>query len=238
MRSGMISLAVFAAIGAPVPASAQLFGGGIVYDPANHAENILTAAQTLETVNNQIEQLRNEAEMLVADAKNLTSLDFDVSPELRAILDEIDGLLKQAKAISYQIEHADEIFRTQYPEDYAGWSNTELADIAKAHWRTSRAALHDTILMQSKIVEAVETDSDLIDALVAGSQSAAGNLDVAQAGNQIMALSAKQLMQLQEMLAAHYRAEALERARAVQEEEAADERHKRFVGERSAYGGG
>ena len=25
------------------PASAQLFGGGIVYDPSNHAENILQA---------------------------------------------------------------------------------------------------------------------------------------------------------------------------------------------------
>jgi len=28
------------------PASAQLFGGGVVYDPANHVQNILTAVRS------------------------------------------------------------------------------------------------------------------------------------------------------------------------------------------------
>ena len=57
------------------PAQAFLFGGGgrIVYDPRNHAENILSAARALEQINNQITQLQNEAQMLMNQARNLAS---------------------------------------------------------------------------------------------------------------------------------------------------------------------
>ena len=37
---------------------------GIVYDPSNHAENILSAARALEQISNQIAQLRNQARNL------------------------------------------------------------------------------------------------------------------------------------------------------------------------------
>ena len=37
-----------------VPAPAQAQFGGIVYDPSNYAQNVLTAARTLEQINNQI----------------------------------------------------------------------------------------------------------------------------------------------------------------------------------------
>ncbi|MEQ3648947.1 MAG: P-type conjugative transfer protein TrbJ, partial [Hyphomonas sp.] len=46
------------------PASAQLFGGGIVYDPANHAENILQAVRALQQIDNQIRQLTHEIDMI------------------------------------------------------------------------------------------------------------------------------------------------------------------------------
>ena len=44
------------------PAQAFLFGGGgrIVYDPRNHAENILSSARALEQINNQIAQIQNQ----------------------------------------------------------------------------------------------------------------------------------------------------------------------------------
>ncbi|MER2507134.1 MAG: P-type conjugative transfer protein TrbJ, partial [Amaricoccus sp.] len=42
------------------PAAAQW----IVYDPTNYAQNVLTAARTLQQVNQQITQLQNEATML------------------------------------------------------------------------------------------------------------------------------------------------------------------------------
>jgi len=53
---------------AAAPPAHAFFGGGfggIVYDPRNHAENILSAARALEQINNQIQQLQNDAQMLI-----------------------------------------------------------------------------------------------------------------------------------------------------------------------------
>ena len=50
-----------------------------------------------------------------------------------------------------------------------------------------------------------------------------------------MALSAKQQLQIQQMMAAQYRAEAIERAREQQSLEAAREQTRRFIGSRDIY---
>ena len=53
-----------------VPAQAQLFGG-IVFDPTNYAQNVLTAVRELQQVNNEIAMLQNQATSLVNQARNL-----------------------------------------------------------------------------------------------------------------------------------------------------------------------
>ena len=58
------------------PAHAQFGFGRIVYDPSNYAQNVLTAARTLEQINNQITSLQNEAQMLINQARNLASLPY------------------------------------------------------------------------------------------------------------------------------------------------------------------
>ncbi|PTX38404.1 P-type conjugative transfer protein TrbJ [Gemmobacter caeni] len=51
------------------PAHAQFGFGRIVYDPTNYAQNLLTAARTLEQINHQITSLQNEAQMLINQAR-------------------------------------------------------------------------------------------------------------------------------------------------------------------------
>lgn len=41
-----------------------------VFDPSNFVQNTLTAVRTLEQINNQINQLQNEAQMLMNRAVN------------------------------------------------------------------------------------------------------------------------------------------------------------------------
>src|SRR3546814_15675516 len=80
------------------PAHAQF----TVFDPSNYSQNLLTAARTLQQVNNQIQSLQNEATMLINQAKNLSRIDF---PQLQAItqnLQQIDRLMGQAQAIRFQ----------------------------------------------------------------------------------------------------------------------------------------
>src|SRR5690606_39591280 len=52
------------------PCSAQL----VVFDPNNYAQNVLTAARTLQQVNNQIVSLQNQAQMLINQDRKSTRL--------------------------------------------------------------------------------------------------------------------------------------------------------------------
>ena len=222
-------------VAAPAPASAFPGFGGIVFDPKNYGQNLLTAARTLQTINNQIRQLQNEAAMLVNEAKNLAQLGYDPSAEINKLLSEISSLMDAAKAISYTVSETDKIFKTQYPEDYAKWTSSQMANAAEVQWKNARNAHHDALIMQSKIAETIKSDSATLDRMLAETAGTEGNLAVAQAGNQIMALNAKQMMQMQQLMAAQYRADSLQRARDLQIEREAKVKLTRFVGASSAY---
>ena len=58
----------------------------VVIDPSNLMQNVMTAARSLEQINNQIRQIQNQAQSLMNQAKNLTGLDFSALAELRASL--------------------------------------------------------------------------------------------------------------------------------------------------------
>src|SRR3546814_15939052 len=78
--------------------------------------------------------------------------------------------------------------------------------------------------------------SDLtLSALVTASQGAVGSLQAQQATNQLLALSTKQQLQIQTLMAAQYRPEALDQARKAQAEEAARAATARFLGPGTAY---
>lgn len=51
-RAILIGATAIAMLSVTVPAQAQF--GGIVYDPTNYAQNVLTAARSLQQINNQI----------------------------------------------------------------------------------------------------------------------------------------------------------------------------------------
>src|SRR3546814_11870900 len=53
-----------------------------VFDASNYAQNLLTAARTLQQINNQIQSLQNEASMLTNMAKHLQRLDFSSLTQL------------------------------------------------------------------------------------------------------------------------------------------------------------
>ncbi|NHN90104.1 P-type conjugative transfer protein TrbJ, partial [Acetobacter sp. LMG 1627] len=57
-----------------VSASQSAHAQWAVYDGANHVENVLIAARTLQQIDNQITSLANQAQMLVNQGRNLASL--------------------------------------------------------------------------------------------------------------------------------------------------------------------
>ena len=216
------------------PASAQLFGGGIVYDPSNHAENILQAARALQQIDNQVRQLTHEIDMIEKMARDLETLPVEVARGIIADrIRRIEELMRDADGIGYGVEAVERDYEDLYPETYGETppANVVLVADARARWQQSRLAHKHTLLMEAETVRDTEQDADALAGLVEESQTAVGNLQALQAGNQIKALSAQQLMQMEALLAAHYRAEALDRARELEEAARGRARLQSFLGD-------
>ena len=214
------------------PAAAQFGFGGVVYDPANHAQNILTAVRTLQQINQQIQQLTHEIEMLENMARDLENLPDSIADDILRRMQRIDELMREAEGIGYGIEEIEREYEVIYPKDYGAEppSQAVLGEEARARWRQSRSAYRESLLVTAEVVSTARADSENLDRLIGDSQSAAGNLQVLQAGNQIEALQTQQLMQIESMMASHYRAEALERARELAEAERGRARTRSFLG--------
>jgi P-type conjugative transfer protein TrbJ len=216
------------------PAHAQL--GSVVFDPSNYAQNILTAARTLQSVNQQIQQLQNEAQMLVNMGKNLSRIDFPQLEALKRKLAEIDRLMGRAQAIDFRVDQLDDKFQSLFPKDFSSALRTDarIRD-ARARLDASMGAFRQTMTVQAQVVENIQTDTEALADIVARSQGAEGSLQAQQATNQLLALSAKQQFQLQHMMAAQFRSEAVEQARRATQAAEARAATKKFLGSGSAY---
>ena len=216
----------------PTPASAQL----AVFDPHNYSQNILTAARTLQQVNNQIQSLQNEATMLLNQAKNLTRIDFPEMQALTQTMQQVDRLMGEAQGIRFQVSGLDQQFRQLFPQSFGQALRLDQQVVAaRARLDTAVSAYQHTMTVQAQIAENVQADAQNLGAIVAKSQGAEGSLQAQQATNQLLALTAKQQFQIQNLMAAQYRAEAIEQARRAQEETDARTAAKRFLGSGSAY---
>lgn len=240
MKHSLIAAATAAALViAPVQSAHALFGfGDIVYDPTNHAENVLTAARSLEQINNQVQQLANEAQMLINQAKNLANLPTSIAGELQGSLTRVDQLIREAQGIAYDISEIDSTYRRLFPDEYEdSVSTSQILQDARESWNLARDGFRHALEVQAEVVGEIRADAATLDRLVGESQGATGNLQAVQAGNQLTALATKQSMQLQSLLASSARADALERADALAAHERGQARFKRFMGDGSAYSG-
>lgn len=224
--AGLVSVAF-----AP-PASAQM----TVFDPTNYSQNLLSAARALSQINNQIKSLQNEATMLTGLAKNLRTIDFPQLQELNQKLQQIDRLMGQAHGIDFKVDGLDAQFRRLFPQgtSHSLTANQRVSE-SRSRLDTAMAAFRQTMGVQAQIVENVRSDASALSAIVDRSQGAEGGLQAQQATNQLLALAAKQQFQIQNLMAAQYRAEAIEQARRVQAETEARAATTRFLGSGSAY---
>jgi P-type conjugative transfer protein TrbJ len=208
----------------------------VVIDPSNLTQNILTAARSLEQINNQIRQLQNEAQMLMNDAKNLSSLDSSVLSDLRAALSATNRLIQQAQGLAFNVSQMETEFARRYPDAYsASTPGSQMTADARIRWRNSLEALRTATQVQSQAVQNFASDEQTLTELVNRSQSAVGALQATQATNQLLALQVRQSIQAQQLQITQDRAVALEQARQVAVQERAREVRRRFQGDGTPY---
>ena len=100
----------------PTPASAQW----AVFDATNFSQNVLTAARELQQINNEVLSLQNEAQMLINQARNLTSLPYSALSQLSSTIQRTQQLLGQAQGIAYNVANIQSQFQSLYPTGYTG----------------------------------------------------------------------------------------------------------------------
>ena len=231
-----LGLAVTGALVTTVIVPSQPAQAIIVFDPSNYSQNILTAAHTLQQINNQIRQLQNQATSLINQARNLETINF---PELAAItqtLQQIDQLMGQAQGISFRVNQVEQQFRKLFPTSFSQLlTNNQHAADANARLTTAMAAYKHTMTVQAQIAQDVTADATTLNNIIAKSQGADGALQASQATNQLLALGAKQQFQIQNLMAAQYRAEATEQARQDQAHLDAQAATTKFLGSGNAY---
>jgi len=208
----------------------------VVFDPWNYEQNLLAAVRNLEEVQNQIKQLTNEAQALAKMDLNLTQLGSSIGGDLKDSMGEIKSLLDKANGIDLSVSQTDAEMKKLFPSDYAeALTNDQSLAQAKNRWTETLSAFKRSMSLEAKIVENTTEDGNVLSDLLSKSSSAVGNLQVQQAGNELVGLSVKQQLQLQNLMAADQRAQSLEHARQLASQEEARLRFKTFVGDGTAY---
>lgn len=212
-----------------LPAQAQFGLGGIVYDPTNYAQNVLTAARTLEQINNQIRMLQNQATQLLNEARNLEGLPLSVLEPLQQQMRQTQQLLARAKGIALDVQSIEQGFGKTYRDIDLTENQRQMVGRAQQRWQDSVSAFEDALKVQAGAVGNIEGSREAINSLLSASQSSTGALQAAQAGNQLLAVQAQQLSDLIATFSAMGRAQSLEAANNAAAKAQAREQLRRFL---------
>lgn len=120
-----------------------IFGSGIVYDPANHANAVLRYGQLILQANQMARQLTiaaRQAEHVARQARGFSIGRLHV-PSLRDVLARIDRRYGAGPALGYGNSHLDRLFRETFPEA-AEWNHRAAGQQAQA----AREAAYNLLL--------------------------------------------------------------------------------------------
>ena len=173
---------------------------------------------------------------LINQAKNLTTISFPELTALQQMIQQIDQLMGQAQGIQFRVANLDQQFRSLFPTSFnQALTNDQHVAAARTRLDTSMAAYKQTMTVQAQVVENIAADETTLNGIVSRSQGAEGALQASQATNQLLALVAKQQFQIEQLMTAQYRADAIERANRNQAQSDAQSATAKFLGSGNAY---
>src|SRR3546814_5374157 len=123
----------------------------------------------------------------------------------------------QAQGIQFRVSGLDQQYRSMFPSSFnAALTNNQHVIDARTRLDTSMAAYKQTMTVQAQVVENIAADQAALNGIVQRSQGAEGALQAQQATHQRLALAAKQQYQIQKLMPAQYRADAINQTSSVQ----------------------
>jgi len=219
-KARLLAQALLAACVAATPLAPPAHAQEVVYDPTNHVENIIQAARALEQINNQLTSLANEARML-------TQLDLQLSPELSQSIGAARQLLEQARGIRQNLDTIAEDMAALYPQDMRNVDLDALLTQSDRWVAQSRASVETLMEASAASTGQLGDAQSGMERALSASGSAEGQTGAIQASTQALGVLSAQIAQLQQLQAAQARALASERLEQIAREERAREVRRR-----------
>jgi P-type conjugative transfer protein TrbJ len=120
----------------------------LVFDPSNYSQNLLTAARSLQQIQNQIKSLQNEAQMLINQARQLELLPTTVLNDVEQDYSQIRNLLKEANGITYNVPSTNQAFSQRYPVSISSTtSDLQMIASAEQRWQDSLSAFQHSLTL-------------------------------------------------------------------------------------------
>lgn len=190
-----------------------------VFDPSNFAQNVQQVARAVTQIQNQITQINQMSQSLQSIGNSQYS---DISNGLNTQLTQMRNTLGRLSSISQSVATIEGEFRTLFPDENS-WQNYDYS----AHQNTLKTWSTE---IDNATIEAFEAQAITsraasnvaqVQALLAQSQLADGEVRQLQLMNQNMAVLSQQMNDSLQLLTANGRLQALETARQAKSREAA-----------------
>ncbi|MDE2464441.1 MAG: P-type conjugative transfer protein TrbJ [Alphaproteobacteria bacterium] len=158
-------------------------------------EQIVQEATMVEQLNNAIQQVQQGFQSLYNQALNLKNLPMQMWPNVSGQLQQLVQLVGQAKGLSYAAQNTVAAVQQQFgaPDSVLGNYNASLQK-----WTGDLDSQISGVLQQYGLnAQKFQTTQSALQQIQDASQSAAGRMQVMQAGNQIAGLMVNQMQGLQ-----------------------------------------
>ena len=201
--AGLVSFSLL--FSGPEPVRAQW----VVTDPGNTAVNILQEIHSLLSNVNEAVMIANQLVQLENDLKNLTSFPFSIIEEYKAKLEGLFETLGSIEGLMQNLAELEGRFEELYPDFSADYMPVPVESVSadiQNRLRTTRSMIQGSLKTSAQVLENLPANQAQLTALMENSQSAVGILQAAQAGNQINASVASQLISLNSQLASYIQA--------------------------------
>lgn len=185
-----VSAAMVLATGSNFAIAGTLTGG------ATMPEQIVQEGTAIMQLARAAEQVQNQLQMLLNEARNLQNLPSNFVNQITGQLGQLTNIVGQGNALSYAGQNISSQLSSEYPgynngvnyqQEYQNWNNTTSQNIQNA------------LQAQNLASTQFATQGQALASIESASQSAAGRMQVLQAGNQIAAMEVKQLQKMQEI---------------------------------------
>lgn len=182
----------------PFTPTTKAFASGIpVFDGANMAQNILTAIRTLQSN-------INEAKMILNQVKDLTKLPTTIRDEFSDDLHELFTQVGQIQGMMQDLTTLQTEFENLYPDfinSISPLTNERFSESMAKALEESRKSMLGAAKTGAQVLENIRSSQTQLDRLINASHGAVGNLQTQQAGNEITAVVASNLINLNAQIA-------------------------------------